>query len=129
MAFCQTTSNLLEALNDWTIHLTNKQLTNVVYFDFSKAFETVSHVNVFEKLKAVDLTGNLSKWVIDFLSWRTQRTRVGAAYSEAIAMASSIVQGSCIGPILFLIYVNDVVDCFDKEIVCSLYTVDIKLYT
>ena len=54
-----TTSNLLEALNDWTIHLTNKQSTDVAYFDFSKAFDTVSHVKLFEKLKAVGLTGNL----------------------------------------------------------------------
>ena len=63
------------------------------------------------------------------LSGRTQRTRVGAAYSEAIAMASGIVQGSCIGPVLFVIYVNDVVDCFDEEVVCSLHADDIKLYT
>ena len=53
----------------------------------------------------------------------------GAAYSEAIAMASGIVQGSFIGPILFVIYVNDLIDCFDKEIVCNLYADDIKLYT
>ena len=58
-----------------------------------------------------------------------QRTRVGAAYSEAIAIASRIVQGSCIGHILFVINVNDVVDCFDKEVICSLYADDIKLYT
>ena len=98
-----TTSNLLEALNDWTIHLTNKQSTVVAYFDFSKAFNTVSHVKLFEKLKAMGLTGNLLKWIIDVLSGRTQRTRVRAAYSEAIAMASGIVQGSCIGLILFVI--------------------------
>ena len=66
---------------------------------------------------------------MDFLSGCTQRTSVGAAYSEAIAMASGIAQGSCIGPILFVIYVNSVVDCIDKEVVCSLYADDIKLYT
>ena len=44
-------------------------------------------------------------------------------------MTSSIVQGIGIGPILFIIYVNDVVDCFEKEVVCSLYADDIKLYT
>ena len=124
-----TTSDLLEALNDWTIFLTNKQSTIVAYFAFPNAFDTVSHVKLFEKLKAVGLTGNLLKWIIDFLSGRTQRTRVGAAYSEAIAMASGIAQGSCIGLILFVIYVNDVVDCFDKNIVSSLYADDIKLYT
>ena len=119
-----TTSNLLEALNDWTIHLTNKQSTDVAYFDFPKAFDTVSHVKLFEKLKAVGLTRNLLKWIMDFLSGCTQRTRIGAVYSEAIAIASGIVQGSCIGTILFVIYGNDVVDCFDKEVVCSLYADD-----
>ena len=66
---------------------------------------------------------------MDILSGRTQRTRVGAAYSEAIAMASAIIQGSCVGTILFVIYVNDVVDCFDLDVVCSLHADDIKLYT
>ena len=65
-------------------------------------------------------------WIIDFLSERSQRTRISAAYSEAIAMASGIVQGNCIGPILFVIYANDVVVCFDKEIVCSLHADDIS---
>ena len=77
----------------------------------------------------MSLTGNLLKWIIDFLSGRTQRTRVGTTYSESIAMASGIVQESCNGPILFVNYVNDVVDCFDNEVVCSLYADDIKLYT
>ena len=74
------------------------------------------------------LTGNPLKWIMDFLSGRTQRTSHGAAYSEAITMASGLVQGSCIGPILFVIYVNAVIDCFDKEVVCSLYADDIMLY-
>ena len=84
---------------------------------------------MFEKLNAAGLTGNLLTWIMDFLSERIQRTRIGAAYFEAIAMASGIVQDSCIATILFVINVNDVVDCFDKEVVCSLYADDIKLYT
>ena len=75
------------------------------------------------------LTGNLLKWIMAFLSGRTQRTSVGAAYSEAYSKASGIVQGSCVGPILLVIYVNYVVDCFDKKVVCSLYADDVKLYT
>ena len=73
------------------------------------------------------LTENRLKWIIDFLNGRSQRASVGAAYSKAIAMASGIVQGSCIGPILFVIYVNGVVGCFDDEFVCSLYADDVEL--
>ena len=76
---------MLDALNDWTIHVTNKQSTDVAYFNFSKTFDTVSHEQLLEKLKAVGLTGSLLKWIIDFLSGHTQRTSVGDAYSEAIA--------------------------------------------
>ena len=47
-----TTSNLLESLNDWTIHLTNKQSTDVGYFNFSMAFHNVSEEKLFERLKA-----------------------------------------------------------------------------
>lgn len=66
---------------------------------------------------------------MDFLGGRTQRTRVGAAYYETIDMASGIVQVSCIGPILFVIYANDVVDYFDNKFVCRIYADDVKLYT
>ena len=67
---------------------------------------------------------------MDLLSGRTLRNRVGAASSEAIAVASSgILQGISIGTILFVNYVNDIVDYFDNDIVCSLYADDIKLNT
>ena len=63
------------------------------------------------------------------MTGRTQTTRVGSAYSESVSLASGIVQGSCLGPLLFLLYINDVVNVFDANITCKLYADDVKLYT
>jgi len=50
-------------------------------------------------------------------------------YSSFDYIRSGVVQGSCLGPLLFLIYINDIIDCFDDKVKCKLYADDVKLYT
>ena len=64
-----------------------------------------------------------------FILNRTIKTRVGSAYTTSLELISGIVQGSCIGPLLFIIYINDVADLFHETIKCSLYADDVKLYS
>jgi len=63
------------------------------------------------------------------LTKRLRCTRVNNVYSEYDYIRSGVVQGSCLGPLLILIYVNDIIDCFDDKIDCQLYADDAKLYT
>ena len=74
--------------------------------DFAKAFDSVSHYKLFAKLQSYGITGNLHKWITRFLLNRTIKTRVGSAYSTILDLKSGIVQGSCIGPLLFIIYID-----------------------
>ena len=82
------------------------------------------------KLSAYGITGNLLQWTDSFLSNRTQQTRIGASLSDTVSLASGVVQGSVISPLLFLLFINDVGDllCCDR-CTCKLYADDVKLYT
>jgi hypothetical protein len=124
-----TCTNLLESLNDWTISLQYKHGVTVAYIDFSKAFDTVSHEKLFCRLKSYGITGNLLNWLRNFLTGRSHRTRVGIAVSAIAKLISGIIQGSGIGPLLFLTFINELIEImrqFGVEI--KMFADDAKLY-
>ena len=104
--------NLLESLCDWTVNLESRLITDVVYVDFKKAFDSVSHTKLLLKLQTYGITGDLLGWITSFLSSRTQSVKIFDALSSVIVVRSGVFQGSVLGPILFLLYVNDIVDIF-----------------
>jgi len=99
------------------------------YIDYSKAFDVVCHNKLLHKLAAYGIAGNLLSWIGNFLWGRSQVTRISRSYSDIVYWSSGVVQGSCIGPWLFLIYVNDVTDALSDSCMCKLYADDLKLYT
>ena len=124
-----TATNLLESLSDWTLTIDNKSTQTVIYVDFSKAFDSVSRPKLITKLEGYGVSGDLLHLISDFLSQRTQRTRVGSSLSDSVGLSSGIVQGSCLGPLLFLIFINDLAEIFDSSVTPKLYADDVKLYT
>jgi ribonuclease P/MRP protein subunit RPP40 len=124
-----TTLNLLDALNDWTLAIDNKCSVAAAYIDYAKAFDSVSPLKLCHKLKAYGIAGNLLSWIANLLSGRCQQTRVGSVLSEVGALISGVIQGSCLGPLLFVLYVNDIVNVFANGVMCKLYADDIKMYT
>ena len=100
------------------------------YIDYAKAFDTVSHAKLLSKLSAYGITGNLYNWISSFLHNRTQQTRVGTALSNTMNLPSGVVQGSVLGPLLFVLFINDVSKILnDAHCSCKLYADDLKLYT
>lgn len=124
-----TATNLLESLHDWTINLQARKATDVIYFDFKKAFDSVSHHKLLIKLQAYGISDNLLAWIADFLNNRIQMVKINNSYSCPIFVTSGVPQGSVLGPTLFLIYINDVCDIFkDLTVSYKIYADDIKLY-
>jgi hypothetical protein len=108
-----------EALNDG-------DLVDSIYFDFQKAFDSVSHVRLLQKLKQFGFHPLTDAWISAFLSGRTQRVVFRGSFSPPVPVISGVPQGSVMGPFLFLLYVNDMDDS-----VCSRllkFADDLKLF-
>ena len=119
-------TQLLEVLNDLTNLIEEKLDFDILYLDFAKAFDTVPHQRLLNKLKAYGIEGDILNWISSFLSNRTQRVRVNNSYSEYTTVDSGIPQGSVLGPVLFTIYINDLPDVVES--ICKIFADDTKLY-
>ena len=86
-----TTTNLLESLNDWTLAVENRLSLTIVYVDFARAFDTVSHDKLQLKLQAYGVSGRLLSLILNFLRDRTQVTKVGCHISQSVSLTSGVV--------------------------------------
>ena len=101
--------------------------THAVVLDFKKAFDKVPHRLLMHKLEYLNvLDGHVMRWVHNFLSGRSQRVMLGGVASEYAHVTSGVPQGSVLGPVLFIIYVNDIPDCVDCSV--SMYADDTLVY-
>ena len=93
-------TNLLETIDSVTSELSKGRPIDLVYLDFSKAFDTVPHKRLLHKLKAYGIDDNLCAWLRDFLCDRKQRVVMGEFESEWMDVTSGVPQGSVLGPLL-----------------------------
>ena len=113
-------------MNDLSSFEEDKIDFDILYLDFAKAFDTVPHQRLINKLEAYGVEGTILKWISSFLSNRTQRVRVNNSYSNSTPVHSGIPQGSVLGPVLFTIYINDLPDVVES--ICKIFADDTKLY-
>ena len=104
---CET--QLIEFVDEITINMSSGKQTDVLIMDFSKAFDKVSHSLLVHKLDHYGIRGKTNTWIQNFLSDRSQAVVVGGEKSNFITVDSGVLQGSAIGPSLFLFYINDMV--------------------
>jgi hypothetical protein len=104
-----------------------KKLTAIVLLDMSKAFDSVNHDILLDKLKDVGASRSALKWFTSYLSDRKQAVRINSTLSDALTTASGVPQGSILGPLLFTIYVNDL-PTVPQNSSPECYVDDTKLY-
>ena len=100
----------------------------MAYIDFTRALDSISYPKLFRKLKGYGIGGNLLFWIKAFLTHRTQCVCVGTSISSVCVVSSGVPQGSCLGPLLFNRYINDVTDSL-HDVSAKLFVDDLKLYT
>jgi len=123
-----TVTQLLHIMEQWTKLLETGGRIDVIYTDLEKAFDKVPHRRLISKLRSYGIDEQLVSWIEAFLIHRKQRVVVNGTTSEWEEVLSGIPQGSVLGPLLFIIYINDVVEACGDRVNVFLFADDAKIY-
>ena len=113
-------------MHEWLVHWWG-EYTAAIFIDLTKAFDTVDHKLLSEKLNLYGLEGKELNWYKSYLENMRQCCKVNEKDSKTKVENWGVPQGSCLGPLLFLAYINDLPKCLEKSNVL-MYTDDICLY-
>ena len=105
----RSTINTVAKMTDMIFNaMNNKEITVAAFIDFRKAFDTVNHEILIEKLKRIGIRSNLLNWSTDYLTNRTQCTLANDTKWDKLYIKCGVPQGSTLGPLFFLVYINDI---------------------
>ena len=119
-------SQLLTTTHDLLNSFDQKIQVDITILDFSKAFDTVPHRKLLHKLSHYGITEPLHKWLTTFLTHRTMRVVLEGTSSEKTSVDSGVTQGTILGPLLFLLHINDLPNCVKSRV--RLFADDCLLY-
>lgn len=128
--FYSTETALLKVQNDILMNMDQQEVTLLVLLDLSAAFDTIDHGIMLDILESdFGVVGNALKWIKSFLSGRKQRVHINQAFSTSFAVNCGVPQGSCLGPVLFLLYLSQLFQVVNKHLPSAHgYADDTQLY-
>ena len=107
-----TTTNLIICSDYLTQCMSQRAQVDIIYTDYSKAFDRLDHVVLMRKLLGIGIRGNLYRWFSSYIENRCQTVVLNGFSSKPMCIPSGIPQGSLLGPLLFNIFINDISSCF-----------------
>ena len=124
-----TVSQLLKILDKWTDYLENGGQIGAINTDLEKAFDKVPHRNSMNKFRWYKIDNNVLNWIDSFSTNKWQRVRLEDSFSNWAKVPSGIPQGTILGLLLFLIYINDIMDICKDGSELFVYADDVKLFS
>ncbi len=122
-----TNTALIKTIDKWNVDIDNGNYIGAVFIDLSKAFDMVNHKILINKLSAIGVQGVECKWFKSYLSDRTQCVSINGAKSNPCNIISGVPQGSILGPLLFLLFINDMPE-YVKHSTVDMYADDTLIY-
>ena len=123
-----TSTQMLVMLNDFYKAIQLNKSIDLVYIDFARAFDSVPINRILYKLKSIGISGKIYMFIKNFLENRTFRVKIEDTLSDSFSTLSGVPQGSVLGPLLFLIFINDLPKYLPESINIKIYADDVKLY-
>ncbi|KAL7078095.1 hypothetical protein ACQ4LE_002561, partial [Meloidogyne hapla] len=123
-----TVTQLLTMLDQIYSCVDKGNKVDIVYIDFEKAFDTVPIELLIQKIKYIGIDGKILRFLIHFLSNRKFKVGIEQDFSDEYVICSGVPQGSVLGPLLFILFINDLPKYLPKDINIKIYADDIKLY-
>ena len=121
-------SQLITVVDDLTKNIDNGFQTDMVVLDFAKAFDKVHHKSLLKKVKHYGIRNNIYNWLESFLLNRTQQVQIDGHLSDPEEVLSGVPQGTVLGPLLFLLYINDLPKYVSAGTEVRLFADDSALY-